>query len=114
MVSSSKLLIYGLEGYIQEQLTLIEYKNLDIEKVILILKKTVTNLKHKFSHQKRGANARFFTKADKTLTRLLEDLKCAKKARNLDDKIMFLNWAKLRIFDMRAPKPRAPSFDKAE
>ena len=61
-----------------------------------------------------GAGARFFRKADKTLTRLLEDYKCAKKARSLDDKIMFLNWAKLRIFDIRAPNPSAHSFNEAK
>ena len=63
MVSSSKLLIYGVEGYIQEQMTLIEYKNLDIEKVILILKKTVTNLKFKFSHKKGGGWREIFHKS---------------------------------------------------
>ena len=107
MVSSGKLLMYGLEEYIREQLTLIEFQNANIDKVIVTFKRTVRILRKQFNLKKRGSNPRFFSKAVQTLSRLLEDLRCAQKATTVDDKIMFLNWAKLRIFDMRAPKPRA-------
>ena len=62
MVSSGKLLMYGLKEYIGEQLTLIEFQNANIDKVIVTFKRTVRILRKQFNLKKRGSNARFFQK----------------------------------------------------
>ena len=102
MVTSSRLLYYGIESYIKEQIFLIEHKNTGTKAAIKRIKHTVRILKNNFKAKlKRGKYTSFYLKTIPVLSQIIRDLKNAKNSTRLGETIMYLNWAKIRIYDMR-------------
>ena len=102
MVTSSQLLYYGVESYIKEQIFLIEHKNTGTIATIQRIKHTVLILKNNFKAKlKRKRYVNFYAKTIPVLTQIIKDLNNAKNSTRIGDRLMYLNWAKIRIHDMR-------------
>ena len=102
MISTSRLMYYGMENYIKEQIFLIEHGNTGTKKIITRIKHIISILKKHFKMKlKRGRYVTFYTNTIPILNQIIKDLNNAKNSSDIGDVIMYLNWAKIRINDVR-------------